>query len=451
MNNKKVLIYGKADLNGRVFDAEIIDNVFVLRSDAFSKELVSLVLNGIVLFVPEARSGPKYYLCVSKMLNTYYSSISFEIQLLYRKYNDVNETHFEIESRGFSNAINSSFNPEQGVLDFIEENLNKDFLSCNINIDGIPFRCSFSNIAKYKNNNLCPVDFTSCLKLIPEDHNFTDKIRVVFNFALKLLQFLSINTYPIVDEIRVANTEGGYSKVEFFEDFSDKDNKNDKYLSVQPFSDKISQLLECFPSGITRQYNIYHYKREWVFEFDIVRLSGAFEDAFRDNVEKSSEYKILLTKRKEDIAFKELKQLLNDFSNKHSLANNEDFMSCRKLFDDYGGTLKNKLEFAINDFCKTMNYIIVDSGFFYSPTLFETRIKDARNAICHGLHNKKIDWKNAANDTLILQEIIYFILLKYKMKMPEEMIKDSIDCSFGTLNRSTSFYKKDDPRIKWVK
>ena len=131
--------------------------------------------------------------------------------------------------------------------------------------------------------------------------------------------------------------------------------------------------------------------------------------------------------------------MLKDFSATHGLKDNEDFNFCRKLFDDYGGTLKNKLEFALNDFCETMDYRIIDNKFLYSPTLFETRLKDARNAVCHGLHNKIIDWRNAANDTLVLQEIIYFIILKYKMRLPEEQIRECLDISFGKLNKGISF------------
>lgn len=119
------------------------------------------------------------------------------------------------------------------------------------------------------------------------------------------------------------------------------------------------------------------------------------------------------------------------------------------MFDIYGGTLKNKLEFVLTDFCKSMDLIIIDDSFFYSPAKFETRLKDARNVICHGRYDNKIDWRNAANDTLILQELIYFMLLKYKAKMPRNKIKDCLDTSFGYLNKMSSLYKKNDPRIKW--
>ncbi len=450
MHNIKTIIYGKTSIDEKSYDAEIINDVFVLRKELFDEELISKIVGHVVLFIPEPKVGPKYYLYIEKRLTAYYSGTSFKIQLLYRRYDDVEEKCFEIESKGFTNSINTSFNNDESVLDFIKNNLEKDLLSCNFYVESTGYRCSFRNLAKYKQNNLCPVDFTSCLRLIPADGAFVDKIKDVYDFSLKLLQFITINTYSIIDEIRIMNSAGGYAVVEIFDDYSDFDANNDKYLSIRPLEKNISQLLEFFPNGITRQYNLYHYKREWVFEFDIVRMSGVFEDVFRDNVEKSDPYRSQLNERKGEISYKELKKLLKDFSATHGLKDNEDFNFCRKLFDDYGGTLKNKLEFALNDFCETMDYRIIDNKFLYSPTLFETRLKDARNAVCHGLHNKIIDWRNAANDTLVLQEIIYFIILKYKMRLPEEQIRECLDISFGKLNKGISFYKKDDPRNKWI-
>ena len=450
MKKTKTIICGKIEIDGKQYDAEIIDDIFILKDEDLSNNLSRHIIGKVVLFIPTAKGGPDYYVFIEKRLTSYYSCTSFNILLLYRNYKDCENLYFEIESKGFTNAINSSFSNEANVLDYIDDNLNKDLFSSSITIENTQFQCSFSNIAKLKRNNLCPADFTSCLKLVPKDGLFVDKIKTVYDFAIKLLQFLTINTYSVIDEIRIINKEGGYSTIEIFEETTDLDIKNDRYLSIKPFSKNIGLMLECFPNSIKRQYNLYHYKREWVFEFDIVRLSGAFEDVFREYVEKSDAYKMVITKRKTEISYDELKKVLKEFSEQHNLGSNADFQFCKKLFEDYGGTLKNKLEFALNDFCSVMDYIIIDTSFFYSPALFETRLKDARNAVCHGLHNKKIDWKNAANDTLILQEIIYFILLKYKMKLPVEQIKESLDISFGNLNKQASFYKKDDPRIKWV-
>lgn len=159
----------------------------------------------------------------------------------------------------------------------------------------------------------------------------------------------------------------------------------------------------------------------------------------------------IIEKKKKEIHYDELSTLLKDFAKKYKVKSNEDFRTCTMMFDIYGGTLKNKLEYVLTDFCNTMKMIVIDTGFFYSAMQFEGRIKDSRNSICHGLNSKKIDWKNVGNDTLLLQELVYFMLLKYKLKLPTSKIKNILDTSFGYLNSQLSFYKKDDPRIKWEK
>ena len=127
--------------------------------------------------------------------------------------------------------------------------------------------------------------------------------------------------------------------------------------------------------------------------------------------------------------------MFRDFSKKYNLGKNDDFSYCRHLFDEYGGTLKDKLEYVFNDFCKTMKYNPIDIPIFYSPSKLDTRLKNARNVVCHGLYENKIDWKTTAKDTLILQELIYYMLLKYKAKIPNKNLRMCLETSFNEINR----------------
>lgn len=174
---------------------------------------------------------------------------------------------------------------------------------------------------------------------------------------------------------------------------------------------------------------------------------------FRENIEKREEFNSIVIKKKEEIHFDELKKEIKSFAKKYKIFNKKDFYASFKIFEDYGGTLKDKLVFALESFCVTMDYIIIDMNmsWIYSPAAFETRIKDARNAICHGLHTKKIDWKNAATDTFVLQELIYFIILKYKVKIEDKKIRKCIEASsFSSINKK-AFFSRNDKRIRWEK
>mgnify|MGYP000627381774 CR=1 FL=1 len=409
------------------------------------------ILNTTIEFIPIAKGGPIYYLFIDKKNTDFYSYTSYHVLLLYKHFNGEREISFEIISKGFTNAVNISRRNLKDPFYNIKKNLGKEFLKADVCICENEYKSCFINHGFIKKNNLCPADFSTSLKLIPKDNRFIDKISDVYNFAIKFLQFITLNSYPKIDCFKILNDVGGYSKIEINDDYSECDDSNDKFLYIRCLNKNINKIIDAFPNAMTRQHNLYHYKSGWVFEFDIVRLSGTFEGVFRENVEKNKAYKKIIEKRKKNIHYNDLLKILNDFGTKYEIKNNDDFNACTMMLKEYAGTLKNKLEFVLNDFCETMNMIVIDVGFFYSAMKFETRIKDSRNSICHGLNKKKIDWKSIGNDTLLLQELIYFMLLKYKMKISSSTIKMVLDESFGDLNSQLSLYKKDDPRIEWSK
>ena len=444
-------IVGTMQINDKAFAVEIIGDILVVKTDlVLNKEQRAVIVNHVVSVKTKGKGSPMLYLYIDKRANAYYSAETFHILLLYREYEKTNNIQFEIISKGLTNAVNSDRKSGKDPLYKIKHNLGKNFLKTTTTFDNCEYDVCFCNMAIQNDNNLCPAEFTSALILRPKDGVFFNKLFSVFNFAIQFIQFVSLNTYPIIDHFIVRNDSDGFSEIEIYKDFDEYDSKNDRYLSIVSFHQYIDRFINCFPDIIPYRHNAFHYKREWIYEFDIVRMSGMFEWVFRELLEKSETYKNSLKKRKKKIHYNELSATIKAFSKKYNLGENEDFAFCKQMFDTYGGTLKNKLDFVLTDFCKSMDLIIIDNSFFYSPAKFETRLKDARNVICHGLYKKKIDWKNAANDTIILQELIYFMLLKYKAKLPRGKIRDCLDTSFGYINKSSSLYKKNDPRIKWV-
>lgn len=443
------IIVGKINVSGKEYEAELINDFLAIKTECFNKELNSII-NETIEFLPIAKGDPTFYLYIDKKSDDYYSYSSFHILLLYRHFADSREIGFEIISKGFTNAVNIPTRELKDPFSNIKKKLEVDFLKTSVCICGKEYEASFINHGILKSNNLCPADFSTGLKLVPKDGTFLENIFNIFSFAIKFIQFITLNTYAKIDNFVIYNDVGGYSEIEINDDFDDIDIANDRFLYLGCLGKDINKVINVFPDAMTRQHNLYHYKKGWVFEFDIVRLSGTFEGVFRENVEKSDSYKEIIKLKKKAIHYDELNKLLKDFEEKNQIKNNEDYNACLMMFKNYGGTLKNKLEYVLTDFCKTMKMIVIDMTFFYSPMLFETRIKDSRNSICHGLNTKKIDWKNIGNDTLLLQELIYFILLKYKLNLTDTKIKTILDKSFGYLNSELSLFKKDDPRLKWA-
>lgn len=444
------MIVGTVKILDKTYDAELIKDSLVVRTKHFLKEINSII-NTVVEFVPVGKGEPIYYLYIDNNNGYYYSYMSYHVLLLYRHFIGTKEIGFEIISKGFTNSVNTPRRNLDDPFYNIRENLEKEFLQTDVCICDKKYKAYFINHGIIKQNNLCPADFFTGLKLVPNDGVFIDKIFDIYNFANKFLQFITLNTYSMIDNFVIYNESGGYSDIEIFADFSELDNKNDRFLYLKDLGKDINKVINAFPSAMTRQHNLYHYKRGWVFEFDIVRLSGTFEGVFRENIEKEPKYNLIVKQKKDEIHYDELSKLLKDFAKKYKIEANDDYSACTTMFRIYAGTLKNKLEYILEDFCKTMDMVIIDSPFMalYSAMEFESRIKDSRNSICHGLNKKPIDWNRIGNDTLLLQELVYYMLLKYKLKLTNKQVKNILDESFGNLNLTLSFYKKDDSRIKW--
>ena len=148
----------------------------------------------------------------------------------------------------------------------------------------------------------------------PKDGIFFNKIFSVFNFAIQLIQFVSLNTYPIIDHFIVRNDSDGFSEIEIYKSFEECDSKNDRYLSIVSFRQYIDRFISCFPNIIPYRHNVFHYKREWIYEFDIVRMTGMFEWVFRDLLAKNKKYEASLKKRKKEIHYNELSAIIKTFS-----------------------------------------------------------------------------------------------------------------------------------------
>ena len=449
MNVNKRILSGIITIDDKKYVATLSGDELLINNKDFSTSFKNKVVGNVLKLDYDDNNFSCYFLYVKNFIIADSNTFLFKIQLMFNHFQNTEYKYFMIESKGFINSINKKCSNDDDLFEFTKNKLEKKFYSCEIKINDDLYECYFINIANKKKNNLCPAEFTSCMMLRPLDGIFYNKVHKVYNYVIKLLQFVTLNTYPIIDQFKIVNSHDGYSEVDFFDDNSVIDS-NDKYLSVFPFSSEIKKFLECFFDIIYKQQDLYHFNNGLVYKIDIVRMSGLFENMFKKYVEKSLEYKAELDCIKQEISFEELKKLLDEFSDNHKLKNNMDFDACKKILYDYAGTLKHKLSFMLNDFCETMDYVPIDTHFLYSPKLFDERLKNARNAMCHGLYDKKIDWRNAANDTFLLQELIYYIVLKYGMKLSIEHIKECIDLSFGYLNVNLSLYKKDDSRIGYL-
>lgn len=252
MEKHSSIIVGKVTISDKDYDAELINDILAIKSIITAK-VVNAILNKTIEFIPITKDGPTYYLFIDKKnIDDYYSYTSFHVLLLYEHSNDVREISFEITSKGFTNAVNIPRRNLKDPFHNISKNLEKEFLKADVCICENKYKSCFINHGFINNNNLCPADFSTGLKLIPKDNRFIDKISDVYNFAIKFLQFITLNSYPKIDCFKILNDVGGYSEIEINDDYSECDDANDNFLYIRCLNNHINKIIDAFPNAMTR-------------------------------------------------------------------------------------------------------------------------------------------------------------------------------------------------------
>lgn len=276
-----------------------------------------------------------------------------------------------------------------------------------------------------------PYELNTFVSLASNEFDLCDLLDI-YNWVKNLLMFVTINRYTKIDMFMCLLENGGYLEPEIIND----EGNNYGIDSVLSYSD-MKEQGSLFFSNV---YNLFmHPRRLYLYEdgpvhdFDIVMITGTFEDAFNKYVVKTG-YKDEMIKIEKEIKKDELIVMLKNHSKKIKKKYKNDFKNAIKVVNDYSSSLKNKLSFIYNAFIKTMKFDeekIEKFSFFYNPSNLDKRIKDARNDICHGLESSKIDWRGARNDCIIVQEFIYFIVLKYFLNCSDSKIRHNLNTAFS--------------------
>lgn len=202
------------------------------------------------------------------------------------------------------------------------------------------------------------------------------------------------------------------------------------------FADCIKIFLENNGNFLKHSDNMYPFEEDVIYAYDIVRVSGAFEKIFEKYIEKDNEYINFLNKIKKEVHFDEFKILVKDFEKRYNLNNNVNFQNMYRNFTRFG-TLKQKIDFVLSKFFIIMGIEaekIESVGLFYSPTDLSVRFKKARDDISHGLENERTNWYGASKDLFFVQQLIHFVILKYKINVPDESIKETLNRIYHFLN-----------------
>lgn len=289
----------------------------------------------------------------------------------------------------------------------------------------------YSNLKERKNG--MPYEMNTFISLESSSFELGDLLDL-YNWTKSLLTFITINRYTKIDLFMCMldnESSGGYLEPQLF---TEKDNVIgiDRVLSYSCMKKNCEVFFNNVNKFFLYPHRLFLYDDNVIHDFDIVLITGTFERVF-DKYVTETVLKKKIERMKKGIQLDQLNEMLKKHRNKIKEEYKEDFNNAITVVSKYTMSLKSKLSFIYEDFLKTMKYDsdkIKKFSFFYNPSKLEKRLKDARNDICHGLENPDVDWSGALNDCLVVQEFIYFIILKYCLKESNIMIKKNLSKAY---------------------
>lgn len=350
----------------------------------------------------------------------------------------------------FSLAITNFFNDKiilsndftrEDYLDLVKENMKKK-KEFTVNLSFGKYKLILENVFLLDNeakfiNAIAPYTPQTVLTFEKEEGFINcEDILLLIKYVFNLNRFITLNKYTKIDWCSL-NYNDNTIRVEILKEY-EKTNECNESFKLSDFGNKAVAFFENNGDFLKHSDNMYLFEEDRIYAFDIIRISGAFEKIFNKYVSKSLEYKKNIDKIKEEVHYREFKSIVDQFVKNMKLERNEIFNNMYRNFTNFD-TLKQKLDFIIKSFSKTMKFNcddIKDFSIFYTPKDLSQRFKNARNDIGHGLEKTETNWRGASEDSIFVQQLIYFIILKYKLNVADENIFKALNRIYYFINIS---------------
>lgn len=328
------------------------------------------------------------------------NQIEFEISYAFQFYNKKIK-NITFTSKALTNFYNEKINAKEFKKEYLikklEETMHKTS-TYEVPLSFGLFSFRFENEIFYMPreeiiNNIFPFDFKTTLTIEKKNENICyDEILKLIKYFFDFNRFISLNKYTKIDDcfIELIDSDENDSVIEvgIFKNYMNN-YKFEECFNILDFGDSITKFLVENGKFLNHSDNMYHFENGKTYAFDSVRISGAFEKIFKKYVK------------------------VNEIEGNQ-----------QKNQSKY---LKDKLEYIFKKYCDCLNYNYDKAiNFFYDPKNMSVRFKDARNDIAHGLENDKINWYKVSKDGFFVQQLIYFMILKYALNVPNEKIKNSL-------------------------
>lgn len=343
-------------------------------------------------------------------------------------------------SKTLTNFYNGKFTVDElnrsNVLSKLNSNLQKEN-EYNVQLPTGHFIFIFQNniissINKKTINNLFPFEFQTTLTIKRVNSNLSiDDILFLIKYFFYFNRFISLNKYTKIDKCFInyeCSIEECNSEIEILKDYANT-YSFEECFNIEDFGNSIISFFEKNGAFLKHSDNIYPFENDKIYAFDIVRVSGAFEKIFEKYVSKTVEYKQEIDNLKKEVYYDDFSKMVDSFKKEYQLSNNEIFGVMCQNFTRFG-TLKMKLEYILKKYCFYLKYDyqnIDGLAIFYDPINMSDRFKNARNDIGHGLEKNTTNWYGAAKDVFFVQQLIYFIILKYALNVSDEKIKNALE------------------------
>lgn len=191
-----------------------------------------------------------------------------------------------------------------------------------------------------------------------------------------------------------------------------------KILNYNLIKDFIGDLLQEIANNTICFRSLFNYEENYITNIDIMNICACFENQFKNTYPG---YKDLAFKKvKKDICIYIENYVTEDYDEKCKYH----FQEIKKWINYYKGTLKEKLEYALNDYKTIMGDSFILHRFSKNYENMPNKFKDARNALNHG--NMKYQFSSDEYRHVgLVRSIIYMMILK-KIGMDAQKIKECI-------------------------
>lgn len=266
-----------------------------------------------------------------------------------------------------------------------------------------------------------PYDIKSCINVTIDDYFDENEILEIVNIIKLFLQFISNRRIVDIDGVYLMKEaeENAYTaEMNIFK--SQKSFNIDRFgvLDYKLLKNYIEKIFQEIANNTICFRSLFNYEEKSITNIDIMNICACFENQFNQTYTDYKDKSFSIVKN--DV----LKYINGYINEKYNQDCQYHFEEIKKWIGYYKGTLKEKLEYALEDCEKIIEKHYIEFIFGKNYKEMPIKFKNARNALDHG--NMEYKFSSSEYKYVLLVRAIVYIMIFKKIGMNNEEIKKCI-------------------------